>query len=131
MLVHHSVHDTPQKDDATRSLELARTSATELYKGLETKGQVISQYLNVGKALHGLRQDCPSTKLFNARIKAVVPELLLLDASTRSDSLWLYNAVATNWDNLSATLGIEHLAETGRTHPSAIRRLYRDKLRAV
>lgn len=115
-------------DDAEDVLARACKIATALHSSPYVKKKIIGHYLDIGMALHNIRCDYPSTKAFNLRIKIIAPELLLLDASTRSDSLWLYRAMngLIKCDLLSI-LGVDSLVETGRTHPSAIRRLYREK----
>lgn len=92
---------------------------------------VLTLYLTIGEALYQLKDGTKGTKDYRKRIEAEAPELLSFDSSTRSDALWLHKALTGVQDaDLLSVLGVQTLSELGCSHPSAIRRHYREALTA-
>lgn len=95
----------------------------------QRKHELLLAYIEIGKFISIMSKKFTSTKLFGQHLKKELPASQRLDASTRSDSKWLYEALYdpqhAAYGLLLPALGVASLDQVGVTHPSTIRRRYR------
>ncbi|MCE6957596.1 hypothetical protein LAZ40_00720 [Cereibacter sphaeroides] len=90
----------------------------------------ISDALAIGRYMHELEQQIPSTKERGIYIKQHMPELAALSSSFRSDCKWLFRiSTGKQLQDFLAVTGVEKLTDLKTTHPTVLRRRHRQAMR--
>ncbi|MGC9448381.1 hypothetical protein [Cereibacter johrii] len=116
--------------DQAFDLEVSANEAASRVLEPVRKVADISDALAIGRYMHELEQQIPSTKERGIYIKQHMAELAALSPSFRSDCKWLFKlSTGERLQDFLAVMGVEDLSDLKTTHPTVLRRRHREAMR--